>query len=298
MKKTTFLVLTLILLISCKSKILILGEKISQKDICLDLGYGNRCNPFPYGESFFMNLQRASIPIEETDLTENKIKNLLYKFIGGQLINGKLITPNQIDLKDEWYYSHSPIKLDQSFVKKKDFQVEIPLDEIIESIIATENLTASEEKQVKDKIENSYKNYSESKGTIELLYHSINLSGDWYNSVLSDDSDAKSLLTSNRKCLKKSTDGKCKEFSYNNKLNDNNKFIGGIGAIEYKIRRLDSLQSILKAELKSNLGIPIAEKLSAKFTNEVIRNTTISAPKRLDVVFVSTLNPKFFNDVK
>jgi len=130
------------------------------------------------------------------------------------------------------------------------------------------------------------------------LYHSINLSGDWYNSVLSDDSDAKSLLTSNRKCLKKSTDGKCKEFSYNNKLNDNNKFIGGIGAIEYKIRRLDSLQSILKAELKSNLGIPIAEKLSAKFTNEVIRNTTISAPKRLDVVFVSTLNPKFFNDVK
>ena len=299
MRKIIYVLAIFFLLLSCKSKILIMGEKISQNDICVDLGYGTKCNPFPYGNSFFMNLQRSSIPIDTTSSFQNNIGKILSQFIGGQLINDNLITPNQINLKKDWYYVHSPIKLDQEFVKKNNIEVDIPLNEIIENILITEKLNVLEKKELKEKIENSYKRFSQSKGNIELLYHSVNLSGNWYNDLIKGDVDAKSIVTYNKVCVKKnSKSGKCEKYGFRNKLNDENKFIGGIGAIEYKVSKLDSLQSNIKTELKSNFGIEVAEKLSIKFTNEVQRNTTISAPKRLDVVFISTLNPKIIKDIE
>ena len=114
------LFLSAIILVACKT-VRIHGEPIKQSELCSELGYGKKCNPLPYGTSLILDKTRWSIPINpnlDSDKKDDEYKEIITSFLGGQIINTKLLTPSTDTIDESWVdYHYGPLKLDRKFEK-------------------------------------------------------------------------------------------------------------------------------------------------------------------------------------
>ncbi|MCH8554957.1 MAG: hypothetical protein LAT76_07345 [Schleiferiaceae bacterium] len=285
MKRIILLLISVLVFGSCKNKIVIFDQKFSQKDICADLGYGKKCNPFPYGTPFFFNFQRPSIPVGDSlSANSSTISELLCQFLGGVLVNDYMIAPSQVTLQDDWVYVFEPIKLEREVTTIS----QIEFKTLIKDVMTNSNLDSS----LENEIFAFGRKYFNDNITIELFYHSINLNGNWYNDFMTGDTNAIKVNTYNN--TKEVRNNRYNPFSKKciafNKVNDKTHFIGGIGAIEYRVSNLEEFKVQFEAKFGNSLGQIAVAEISANIVREV--QTKISVPKRLDVVFASFFSPK------
>ena len=286
--KALALILISSLLLACTS-VRIHGEPIKQSSLCSELGYGKECNPLPYGTSLILDKTRWSIPVDpnlDLDDKESVYEKIITTFLGGQIINTKLLTPSIQSIDKYWIdYHYGPLNLERKFEKTFTLDIEVPINEILTQLLSANTISLDDSEKAKEELESSFKKFTNSKGTIKLIYHTAKLNGNWYNAMQSGNPIARKLV-SYKNLNKKNI--------YKNDLGDEFSYIGGIGVIEYNVTKTDSLSKLFKAALEQKVGLSneLSLSLATKLTNEVTRTTSTQVPNRLDVVFVSKLDGK------
>ncbi|QCW99942.1 hypothetical protein FGM00_07455 [Aggregatimonas sangjinii] len=296
MKNYVFLIVLLVHFSSChaQKKILVLGTKFKQSDLCAELGFAKHCNPFPYGTPLVLQKRRWCFPTKEKskNRTTNDetldIHDIAHKYIGGIMVNQKLPVPAadhlQKAFKEKEYIDiHKAsvrITLKDSIINT--FDIKGSIDNILSAavageIVGLEKFIEGNFSKVENELSQIYSRIKRKGMRINLVYHSIKLNGNWYKEALNQNPTAIEVLdtTKIKNPLRKHPYLK----------NDRLAFIGGMGIIEYDV------SSVIDLDKDLDLGIDktLESILKIQVKRELEREIEKVVPSKYDLVFVSLL---------
>ena len=265
-------------------KIRILGTDISQKDLCVELGEGKFCNPFPYGGSVVLNKRRWVFPsIVKGDTLD--IVEISKKYIGGLFVNKNLPVMAEENIQNHYetknfYDIHSSsisLTLKDSILKTLDFNASI--ENIISALKKkikddNEQISNEEEKEVKESLKNYFSRKRNEGIEVNLVYHSIKLNGNWYRAAMDGDLLATKILNIENVSP---IPGPLSR--------DSRRFISGMGIIEYSA----SISESFDKDLRLNTGKIVSKYLELQLQNQLQRSLNSVIPSKYDLLIVSYL---------
>ncbi|AWH75234.1 hypothetical protein DCS32_13995 [Dokdonia sp. Dokd-P16] len=265
-----------LLLMSCSS-VRVLGTKIKQSDLCIELGSSKTCNPLPFGSPKILNYQR--LKFKPVSFTEEGFKELGSRLIGGLYINTKAVAEANTKIDTSWIeYDYGSVSRDAVEKIKKTIKVEISLSDILDGMIAKGIFPTSYKDEAQDVLEPYYNQSIEKEVTLNLVYHSIKLNEKFFNKYSANDPIAISLMNRPNTI---SNPSKIKTFET----------IGGLGFIEYRGSVNDTIVTGLGGSLDAVASLNTYSKaISTEFKKEVNKSIKRQIPNKLDLIFVSTLS--------
>lgn len=265
-----------LLLISCKS-VRVLGTKIKQSDLCIELGSSKTCNPLPFGSPKILNYQR--LKFKPVSFTEEGFKELGSRLIGGLYINTKAVAEAKVKIDTSWIeYDYGSVSRDAVKKIKKTIKVELSLSDILDGMIAKGIVPADQREETKNVLEPYYNQSVEKEVTLNLIYHSIKLNEKFFDKYSANDPIAIALMNRPTSIPNPS---KIKTFET----------IGGLGFIEYRGSVNDTIVTGLGGSLDDIASLnKFSKAISTEFKKEVNMSIKRQIPNKLDLVFVSTLS--------